>query len=199
MLSAVLILTTMILVYYNYPSFIVLAAGMGPTGIAWLTDVRKSKALTKAIGSMNFAGTFYILLKLWMGQNNFSFAMELLSTLSTWLITFSLAGVGLIIFLIIPPIVETYIYSSLQFRLRRNYELKKMLEEEWGKEISVEAEMEALTVIEGESAESEANHQKNRQREKKRAELEKLAREDVRKSRLTNKLAGRDSAPKMRR
>ena len=156
-----------VVMYLYYPTFMILLAGMAPTGVAYMFDVNPRKSLPRTVGWMNFAGCLLVMIDLWANSNTFDYAVDLLSDWFNWFLMFVCASVGLSLYLLVPPLVESYISISLNLRLKRLYGLKKELEQEWGDEVTEYSEMDTLKGLEERNEELRAYEERRSKRKKK--------------------------------
>jgi len=158
-----------ILVVLFFDSVIVLAAGMIPTGVAYMTDRSRRKHAARTVAWMNLAGCLIVILDLWTGGGSVERAVELLSEPVNWLFMFGSAGFGWVIYFMLPPIVSGYLTLSQELKLKELAKKQKSLEKEWGKDVRKSSPLDELEVVEEEIAEAarEAERRARRQNDGK--------------------------------
>lgn len=144
-----------ILVALFFDSVILLAAGMIPTGVAYLTDRGPRKHAARTVAWMNLAGCLIVILDLWSGGGSLDHAIELLMDPLNWVLMFGFAGIGWVIYFTLPPIVSGYLALSQEMQLKDLAKRQKTLEKEWGGDVRKNAPLERLDMIEEEIAEAE--------------------------------------------
>ncbi|MBP5856507.1 hypothetical protein KAJ83_05770 [Marivibrio halodurans] len=144
-----------ILVTLFFDSMILLAAGMIPTGVAYLTDRGPRKHATRTVAWMNLAGCLIVILDLWGGGGSLDHAIRLLMDPLNWVLMFGFAGIGWVIYFTLPPIVSGYLALSQEMQLKDLAKRQKALEKEWGSDVRKNAPLDRLDMIEEEIAEAE--------------------------------------------
>lgn len=117
------------------PSFIVLAALMAPTLVAWLIDPRGERFLTATVGSLNFAGSLYLLTLLWNDNHDVAHAVAALHNVYGWLIAYSAAAMGYGIHYFMPTLSEVFVRLRADAQLAQLDREMQALVEEWGEEV----------------------------------------------------------------
>lgn len=118
------------------PSFIVLAAAMVPTLVAWMVDANPRKYLAATVGAMNLAGSLFFLVTLWGNQHDVAAAVAVLHDVYGWLIAYGAAAVGYGVFYVMPTMTETLAKLSAEQRLARLDREMRQLVEEWGEPVT---------------------------------------------------------------
>jgi hypothetical protein len=116
----------------------VLIPGMLPTIVALLTDRDREKALALTMGATNFAGCLPFIIDLWMMGQNFDNAMKILHNPQTWFIMYTAAGIGYVIYLVIPTLVAGIMAGNAGgkiSRLQNNLEEMKRI---WGPDVATD-------------------------------------------------------------
>ncbi|MCR9219140.1 MAG: hypothetical protein NXI21_02830 [Alphaproteobacteria bacterium] len=149
---ALSLVIAIILVVLFFDSVIVLAAGMIPTGVAYLVDRRPQRYAARTVAWMNLAGCLVVVLDLWDGGGSIDRAIELLLDPVNWVIMFGSAGFGWVIYFTLPPIVSGYLALSQEMRLKDLAKKQKSLEKEWGEEVRKSAPLDRLEALEAEIA-----------------------------------------------
>ncbi len=114
------------------PSFIVLAAAMVPTLVAWVVDASPRKYLASTVGAMNAAGSLIFLMTLWNNQHDVATALAVLHEVYGWLVAYGAAAVGYGVFYVMPTLTESLAKLSAQQHLARIDREMRQLVAEWG-------------------------------------------------------------------
>lgn len=149
-----------ILVVLFFDSVILMAAGMIPTGVAYLIDRGPRKHAMRTVAWTNLAGCLVVVLDLWTGGGSIDRAIELLTDPFNWVIMFGSAGFGWVIYFTLPPIVAGYLTLSQEMKLKELAKVQKTLEKEWGKDVRKNAPLDRLEAVEEEIAEAERRARK---------------------------------------
>ena len=118
------------------PTSIVLGAAMVPTIVALLTDQDPEKYATLTVGPLNFCGVLPMAITLWSGENSLTQALRLLSDPVNWLMMYGAAGLGWMLFYMIPPVVAAFVVRRHEAEIARLTEHQEKLVEEWGAEVA---------------------------------------------------------------
>ena len=114
------------------PTMMVLAIGMAPTLAAFIGDRTPGRYLTKCVAGMNFAGVIPSLYMLWITGHDLATANKIVTDAFTWLIMYSAAGIGWLLFLGLPGAVAMFRALNAQRRIYVLREQQKELINEWG-------------------------------------------------------------------
>jgi hypothetical protein len=110
--------------------------------VAFIVDKSFGKCATLCVGSMNIAGIFPSIFKLWAEQNSFAQAIQIITNIFDLVIMYGAAGFGWILYIIIPSAVSTLLNIIAQRRIARLRNLQRDLISEWGKNVAVRPEPE---------------------------------------------------------
>jgi hypothetical protein len=141
-----------LLIMVALPTMIILFFGMLPSVVAFIVDrsARKSQAI--CVGSMNFAGVFPSLMKLWVDtENSYEAATEIFSDVFIIALMYSAAAFGYLMYMVIPPMVTTFLNVMAQRRIALLRAAQKKIISEWGPEVAqivADAEEEEDTIEE---------------------------------------------------
>jgi hypothetical protein len=154
-LSSVLILFAMLAL----PTLLILLFGMLPTFIAFIVDRSNRKSQAICVGSMNLTGVFPSLIDLWYNTSNtYSEAVDIFSDVLAIGVMYSAAAFGYLLYMLIPPMVTTFLNVMAQRRISLLKDAQKKIIKEWGPEVSemfanTENSDESLLTEEGSPAE----------------------------------------------
>ena len=126
-----------LLVMIALPTVIILFFGMLPSLVAFIVDrsARKSQAI--CVGSMNFAGVFPFLMELWVDtDNSYEAATEIFSDVFIIALMYSAAAFGYLMYMVIPPMVTTFLNVMAQRRIALLSAAQKKIIGEWGPEVA---------------------------------------------------------------
>jgi hypothetical protein len=117
------------------PSTLVLMAGMIPTAVAAMVDSGPGRRLTCTVAATNLIGSLYFLDSLWAIGQSFANVSLVLGDSFGWLVALSGAGVGWMIFGIMPTLVHHLSAARASVRQRKIKRQQDRLVEEWGEGI----------------------------------------------------------------
>lgn len=121
-----------LLVFIGYPTLMVAMGGMLPTLVAFIVDNRKERYAARTVGYLNSAGVFFVCLDMWGSDHSWQHALDLLAQPLNYLIMFGAAGVGWLLYFILPPIANTYLAIHNDLRLKSLNAEQEKLVKEWG-------------------------------------------------------------------
>lgn len=125
------------IVLLKFPeSILVLFIGILPTMVAFVVDKSSGKYATFCVGSMNVTGIFPAIYALWTGKNNMSQAIQIITDVFDLVIMYGAAGIGWILYIIIPTGVSALLTIIGQRRISRLRNRQRELILEWGKDIA---------------------------------------------------------------
>ena len=118
------------------PSLIVLSVCLLPTLGAYVADRYRDKSLAITVGLLNLCGALPALWELWsQGQTTLA-ARAVLGDVFLWLLAYGAAGVGWLLFMMMPPLVTTYLGISGSSRAKEMRERQEELIDIWGPEVA---------------------------------------------------------------
>jgi hypothetical protein len=118
------------------PTLTVLALAMLPTLGAYVAERSRENHLVVTVGLMNFCGSLPAVVKLWAGGQSFAAIEPVLHDVFGWLVAYSAAGIGWLIYLLLPPLVASYFRVASKTRVRVLKQDQRKLVEVWGKEVA---------------------------------------------------------------
>jgi hypothetical protein len=118
------------------PTVTLLAIGMVPTVVAYIVDLSPGRYACRCVAWLNFAGVFPYIFKLWNSGHTMSGALKISSDPFAWLVMFSAAGVGWLLFLGIPGIAAALQSFNAKRTIETLKERQRQLVEEWGKSVT---------------------------------------------------------------
>jgi hypothetical protein len=118
------------------PTLTVLALAMLPTLGAYVAERSRENHLVVTVGLMNFCGSLPAVVKLWSGGQSFAAIGPVLHDIFGWLVAYSAAGLGWLIYLLLPPIVAAYyrVASESRVQLLKHDQRKQV--EVWGEAVA---------------------------------------------------------------
>lgn len=131
-----------------WPTACLLVPGMMPTLVALVTDRDREKALALTIGATNLAGCLPFILQLWSMGQTFDNAMRLMRDPLTWLIMLASAGVGYVIYTVVPGIVAGIMAGSAAGKIDRLRQNLEELKRVWGPDVATEKKLDTLGDLE---------------------------------------------------
>lgn len=120
------------------PTTIMLFLAMLPTIVAAVIDRtgRGTKAMT--VGAMNLAGTMPFVIDLWLRENDFAHALQIITDPRTIIVIYSAAGVGYMIDWALSGIVSNMMLRKMERRKKEIEEEQQALIQRWGREVTGE-------------------------------------------------------------
>jgi hypothetical protein len=119
-----------------FPSFVVLAAAMVPTVVAWLVDPGNRRYLVATVGSLNFSGSLYFLVRLWSDNHDLAHALAVLHDAMGWLVAYGAAAIGYGVYYIMPTLSAGFVRLRAEAQLARLEREMRAVVDEWGEEVS---------------------------------------------------------------
>ncbi len=127
---------------------VVCAAGMVPTAVAYFIDKSEGKFATRTVGYMNLSGAAFVSMDMWSsGDHTLERAFSLLGDPFNWLVMFGAAGIGWIIYFMLPPVVFSYLHAYSLIRNKRIKEQQTGLIKEWGTIVAESAPMVSAELL----------------------------------------------------
>lgn len=114
------------------PTAMVLAVGLAPTLVALIVDTTPGRYLMRCVAGLNLAGILPFLHKLWLGGHSMGAAFSIVSDLYAWLVIYSAAAIGWLLFLGVPGAVAVFRQLNARRRIYILREQQRMLLAEWG-------------------------------------------------------------------
>jgi hypothetical protein len=118
------------------PSLLVLSICLLPTLGAYVADRYRDKALAVTVGLLNLCGALPALGELWANGQTMHAAGEVLGDVFLWLVAYGAAGIGWLIFMMTPPIVQAYYSLSGRARIDELRRRQETLVETWGPDVA---------------------------------------------------------------
>jgi hypothetical protein len=148
--SWVLIVPVVLIGLLFLPSAIVIGVGMAPTLVARVVDTSPGRRLTVTVGGFNLVGCLYFLNRIWsLGQGMGDIQITLSDTFG-WLCALLGAGVGWVVFGIMPAIVGKIAETQTLLRVRGISKDQERLVEDWGEPVRGIYAVRAVAKEEGE-------------------------------------------------
>jgi hypothetical protein len=118
------------------PSTILLAVGMIPTAVAYVTDRDPEKTAPMTVGGLNLAGVAAFLITLWKAGHTMTALTRILTDPFAWLVMYGAAGLGWALYYGIPPAVAGFITLRAERRIAQRIEEQRDLIALWGSEVN---------------------------------------------------------------
>lgn len=126
---------TVALLFSALPTAMLLAVGLAPTLVAFIVDMSPGRYLMRSVAGLNIAAVVPFLHKLWVGGHTMSLAVSIATDVYAWLVIYSAAAVGWLLFLGLPGAVAVFRQLSAKRRVYMLRERQKTLIAEWGDSI----------------------------------------------------------------
>ena len=124
------------LIWLSPATILIMVVGMPPTVVAWIIDRSYQKSASYCVAGMNFCGLFPYLMALWMGANNVKAATAIVTDVFSLLVIYGAAAFGWMLYIIIPPVVGTFLTVMAQRRVAQLRTLQRQIIDEWGESVS---------------------------------------------------------------
>jgi hypothetical protein len=121
---------------FALPTVLVIGMGLLPTFAALLVDVHPKKYAAWSVGLLNSGGLLPYLGDLWIKGHDLDGAFAILSDVVAWLVVYSAAGAGWLIYMAMPTLGGVIIDIRSNRRIRRLKAEKQALIEEWGEAVA---------------------------------------------------------------
>lgn len=118
------------------PTSLLVLAGMIPSMVAYAVDRHDDKTAALTVGSMNICGVMPFCIQLWQHGHVLRYAIDLLSQPVTFMVMYSAAAVGWLLYFTIPPLVAGWSASRDQARIVSLDDQRQALTEIWGQEVT---------------------------------------------------------------
>ena len=118
---------------FALPSFIIVAAGMIPTILAYvLPTAPDDKRRALAIAMLNFAGVLPVLAMLWSRGHSLDHAMQLLGEPLPWLLMLGGAAIAAMLHTVLPNAAISVMERAAEQRVGKLNACQRELVSEWG-------------------------------------------------------------------
>jgi hypothetical protein len=117
------------------PTMLVVTIGLLPTLVALVVDVRPGRNAAQSVGALNIAGVTPFLVTLWAGPNDIVSAMKILTDTFAWLVIYSSAGGGWLLYLGMPTVSGIFMQVTAKHKITNLEARQKELINEWGEEV----------------------------------------------------------------
>ena len=126
---------------YRPALVMVLMAGLIPTFAAWLTDAHKLRDLrVRIIFAFNVAGVLPYADEVGSGDSGFNQAIELVTSLETYMVIYSFAAMGSFVVFIAPYVAAFFLQIMANSRIAVINSQQKALLDKWGNQLKGEKE-----------------------------------------------------------
>lgn len=118
------------------PTTLLLLAGMIPTLVALVVDRDPDKSATLTVGALNFCGIMPFCIRLWQDGHTAELSFRMLANPTTWLLAYSAAAAGWLIYFMVPRVVAGFSISRDQARIRDLEAARTDLVRDWGPDVT---------------------------------------------------------------
>lgn len=119
----------------SLPSMILILFGMVPTIFAWIVDKSEKRYAMFSVFGMNISALIPFLTDIWFKDHTTKAAIAILSNIFDLIIIYGTAGFGFILFIILPPVISTFLMAIPERRRTALKGKQRKIIEEWGEEI----------------------------------------------------------------
>lgn len=120
----------------SLPSVLLLAFGLLPTLVAAIIDQSHRRSATYCVAAMNVCGLFPYLLQLWFRSHSLEAAAAILTDVFALLVIYGAAAFGWLIFVMMPPVVASFLTVLSQRRVSQLRSMQKRILQEWGEGVA---------------------------------------------------------------
>lgn len=131
-----LTLVCVVLLAAALPTALMLAIALLPAICAFMIDRTPGRYATISVGMLNIAGTWPFLLKLWTTGHSVVNAMKIVLDPFAWLIIYSAAGAGWLLYFSFPSCVSMCMSVFAGHRVAQLRQQQKKLIDEWGPDVA---------------------------------------------------------------
>lgn len=114
------------------PASMILAMGLLPTLVAYLTDRDPEGYAAVTVGGFSFAALVPFLLTFWEGPHTLSAALAITIDVTTLVVVYAAAAIGWVLYLWMPAIAAVYLKMSADSRTQNMQREQEHLIKEWG-------------------------------------------------------------------
>ncbi|WP_245835310.1 hypothetical protein [Thalassospira mesophila] len=123
------------------PTFITLVVGLLPSLLAFMFDRHRGRYLVRCVFGLNFSGVAPYVMELWQdGEQSMAMATHQLLDPMTMTIMYGAAGLGWLIYLVMPPVVANVLNLTAQRRAMELRQQQRDLIQVWGESLISEIE-----------------------------------------------------------
>ncbi len=134
------VLVLLLIMAVALPTLVVFVITMLPSAVAWLVDRTDSKYAGLSVLGLNFAGMFPYMMDLWSGNHTMTGAFVIITDIFALVVIYGAAGVGWVIFMVVPPVVTSFMTILTEQRLEALRANQKRTIDEWGQEVAVKGD-----------------------------------------------------------
>lgn len=134
--ASTLAVAALAVLVFATPTFVVVAVGMLPTVAALIVDRGPGKYAARCVGGLNLAGVAPYVALLWQDGHTLHGALAIVSDVFAWLVMYSAAALGWLLYLGMRPLVATFLEIRARQRVAELRAYQEALVREWGKEVA---------------------------------------------------------------
>lgn len=135
--AGVIVLTMMMV---SLPTVMLVFFGLLPSIVAWVIDRADQKYATFCVFGMNFAGLFPFLTDIWFEDHSVDAAIRIMTNVFDLIIIYGSAAFGWMMFIVLPPVITTFLSAMSERRLDTLQTQQKDIIEEWGENVATVVE-----------------------------------------------------------
>ena len=130
--GALPLITLIVAAFTVLPTTIVVTVSLIPSLVALVVDESRQRYLFRSVVGMNLAALWPFLERLWVHGNDVRTAMQIVSDVYTWAAIYGAAGLGWMMFLGLPSVVESAKKFVAARKIQKLTQAQETLIEEWG-------------------------------------------------------------------
>ncbi len=128
----VIVLSVAVVLAIATPASVILAMGLLPTLVAYLTDRDPEGYAAFTVGGFSFAALVPFLLTFWEGPHTLNAALAITINVSTLVIVYVAAVIGWVLYFWMPAVAAVYLKMSAESRTQDMQREQEQLIKEWG-------------------------------------------------------------------
>ena len=118
------------------PTAMLLFVGLLPSIVAFFVGDKRNGARTSTIVAMNIAGCIPFILKLWSGENNFDYSLNIITDSQSISVMYVSAAFGYMIDWVVTGLVSSFLYQKGAARMKAVRKKQEFLMSHWGEGIA---------------------------------------------------------------
>lgn len=126
----------MTLAIISLPTVLLIFFGLMPSIVALVIDRTEGRYATFCVLGMNLSGLFPFLTEVWFQVHTTDMAIRIMTNVFNLLIIYGSAGFGWMLYMVLPPVITTFLSAMSQRRVAVLRENQARIIEEWGEGVT---------------------------------------------------------------